>query len=103
MERQNFSKNFPIRVVVVGCGYSGIELAAVVSERLQDKGNVEAVNVGKTILPDASAGNRDAALKVSYFFLLVYKNQNKITKYVAYSHSGAFVGIAQFAPRPINS
>ncbi|KAI5672186.1 hypothetical protein M9H77_12550 [Catharanthus roseus] len=64
LERQNFSKNFPIRVVVVGCGYSGIELAAVVSERLQDKGNVEAVNVGKTILPDASAGNRDAALKV---------------------------------------
>lgn len=64
LERQYFSKKLPIHVVVVGCGYSGIELAATISERLQDKGIVEAVNVDKTILSNAPPGNREAALKV---------------------------------------
>ncbi|CAI9113048.1 OLC1v1013575C1 [Oldenlandia corymbosa var. corymbosa] len=64
LERQNFGKNFPIRVAVVGCGYSGVELAATISERLQDKGIVEAINVDNNIMPNAPAGNREAAIKV---------------------------------------
>lgn len=64
LERKYFGKDSPIRVAVVGCGYSGVELAATVSERLQDKGIVQAINVDTTILPTAPPGNRDAALKV---------------------------------------
>lgn len=64
LERQSFGKDSPISVAVVGCGYSGVELAATISERLQDKGIVKAVNVGTTICPNAPPGNREAALKV---------------------------------------
>ncbi|XP_057501377.1 LOW QUALITY PROTEIN: alternative NAD(P)H-ubiquinone oxidoreductase C1, chloroplastic/mitochondrial [Actinidia eriantha] len=64
LERKYFGKDSPIRVVVVGCGYSGVELAATVSERLKDKGIVQAINVDTTILPTAPPGNREAALKV---------------------------------------
>ena len=66
LERKRFGRDFPIRVAVVGCGYAGVELAATVSERLQDKGIVQAINVETTICPTAPPGNREAALKVSY-------------------------------------
>lgn len=64
LERKYFGKGCPIRVVVVGCGYSGVELAATVSERLKDKGIVQAINAENTICPSAPPGNREAALKV---------------------------------------
>ncbi|WOK94011.1 alternative NAD(P)H-ubiquinone oxidoreductase C1, chloroplastic/mitochondrial [Canna indica] len=65
LERERFSKNSsPICVAIVGCGYAGVELAATISERLQDKGIVQAVNVETTICPNAPPGNREAALKV---------------------------------------
>ncbi|XP_059432072.1 alternative NAD(P)H-ubiquinone oxidoreductase C1, chloroplastic/mitochondrial isoform X3 [Corylus avellana] len=64
LERSNFGKFSPIRVAVVGCGYSGVELAATVAERLQDRGIVQAINVETTICPTAQPGNREAALKV---------------------------------------
>ncbi|KAF8405712.1 hypothetical protein HHK36_007789 [Tetracentron sinense] len=64
LEREKFGKDSsPIRVAVVGCGYSGVELAATVSERLQDKGIVQAINVQSAICPTAPPGNREAALK----------------------------------------
>lgn len=64
LERRNFSKDSLIRVAVVGCGYSGVELAATISERLQDRGIVQAINVETTILSTAPPGNREAAMKV---------------------------------------
>lgn len=64
LERRNFGKDSLINVAVVGCGYSGVELAATLSERLQDRGRVQAINVDSTIVPTAPSGNRDAALKV---------------------------------------
>ncbi|XP_038882711.1 alternative NAD(P)H-ubiquinone oxidoreductase C1, chloroplastic/mitochondrial isoform X2 [Benincasa hispida] len=64
LERVNFSKKSLIRVAVVGCGYSGVELAATISERLQDRGLVQAINVETMICPTAPPGNREAALKV---------------------------------------
>lgn len=65
MERERFSTDSsPIHVAVVGCGYSGVELAATISERLQNKGSVQAINVENTICPSAPSGNREAALKV---------------------------------------
>lgn len=66
LERTNFSKKSLIRVAVVGCGYSGVELAATISERLQDRGLVQAINLENTICPTAPPGNREAALKVCY-------------------------------------
>lgn len=65
LERKYFGKDSPIRVAVVGCGYSGVELAATVSERLRDRGVVQAINVDKMILPNAPPSNRESALKVS--------------------------------------
>lgn len=64
LERDNFGKETPIRVVVVGLGYSGVELAATVAERLQGKGVVQAISVDSSILPTAPPGNKEAALKV---------------------------------------
>lgn len=64
LERKYFGKNSPICVAVVGCGYSGVELAATLSERLKARGIVQAINVDKTILPSAPPGNRERALKV---------------------------------------
>nr|XP_043609916.1 alternative NAD(P)H-ubiquinone oxidoreductase C1, chloroplastic/mitochondrial [Erigeron canadensis] len=64
LERKNFGKANPIRVVVVGLGYSGVELAATVSERLEGKGVVQAISVDSSILATAPPGNKEAALKV---------------------------------------
>ncbi|KAI3462412.1 hypothetical protein Pfo_019075 [Paulownia fortunei] len=64
LERKYFGQDSPIRVAIVGCGYSGVELAATISERLQARGVVQAINVEKTILPNAPPGNRESALKV---------------------------------------
>ncbi|RZC94419.1 hypothetical protein C5167_026150 [Papaver somniferum] len=64
LERKKFGTDSPVRVAIVGCGYAGVELAATVSERLQDKGIVQAINVETTICPSAPPGNREAALKV---------------------------------------
>ncbi|CAL5214626.1 unnamed protein product [Lathyrus oleraceus] len=64
LERKTFGKDYQITVAIVGCGYSGVELAATVAERLQNKGVVRAINVETTICPTAPPGNREAALKV---------------------------------------
>ncbi|KAL6605966.1 hypothetical protein ACP70R_041619 [Stipagrostis hirtigluma subsp. patula] len=65
LERKRFGQNSPtIEVAIVGLGYSGVELAATISERLKNTGTVKAINVQSTICPTAPPGNRDAALKV---------------------------------------
>ncbi|CAM0913819.1 unnamed protein product [Alopecurus aequalis] len=65
LERRRFGKSSPaIQVAVVGLGYSGVELAATISERLKNTGTVKAINFQTTICPNAPPGNRDAALKV---------------------------------------
>ncbi|CAM8904932.1 unnamed protein product [Rhodiola kirilowii] len=64
LERKNFGKISKVNVVVVGCGYAGVELAATIAERLGDNGVVKAINVQPIICPTAPQGNREAALKV---------------------------------------
>ncbi|KAG0478000.1 hypothetical protein HPP92_012719 [Vanilla planifolia] len=65
LERKHFGKDSsPISVAIVGCGYSGVELAATISERLQEHGIVQAINVQTSICPSAPSGNRESALKV---------------------------------------
>lgn len=53
-----------IQLVVVGAGYSGVELAATLAERLGDRGKVQVVDVTPDICSSAPAGNREAAYKV---------------------------------------
>lgn len=64
LERKNFGKTSKVNVVVVGCGYAGVELAATIAERLGDNGVVKAINAQPIICPTAPPGNREAALKV---------------------------------------
>ncbi|CAA7027058.1 unnamed protein product [Microthlaspi erraticum] len=64
LERRNFKDGSAIKVAIVGCGYGGVELAATISERLQDRGIVQCINVSKSILTSAPNGNREAAMKV---------------------------------------
>ncbi len=55
-----------IRVAVVGGGYSGVELACKLAERLQAKGRLRIVEQGNEILrtsPDFNRNAADAALK----------------------------------------
>lgn len=55
------SERDPIRAVVVGGGYSGVELACKVADRLGDRGRLRIVERGKTLLSAATQFNREAA------------------------------------------
>lgn len=52
-----------IRVAIVGAGYSGIELACKLADKLGDRGRVRVIEVGDQILRSSSTHNRDAATK----------------------------------------
>lgn len=51
-------------VVIVGAGYAGVELSAVVGERVRGKARVTVVTPGDEILETAPAGQREAAAQV---------------------------------------
>jgi len=72
LERKTFGKDVQISVAVVGCGYSGVELAATLAERLRNRGIVKAINVETVICPNAPPANREAALKVSCLDFIFY-------------------------------
>lgn len=50
-----------IRVVVVGAGYSGVELACKLADRLKERGRIRLVEQADTILRSSSEFNRSAA------------------------------------------
>lgn len=52
-----------IRVAVVGGGYSGVELACKLADRLGEKGRIRIIDRGNQILKDSSDFNRDTAIK----------------------------------------
>lgn len=52
-------------IVVVGAGYAGVELSAVVGERMKGKASVVLVTPGASILESAPVGQRQAAEEVS--------------------------------------
>lgn len=52
-----------VRVAVVGGGYSGVEIACKVAERLGDRGRIRIVERGNTILQDSPEFNQKAAQK----------------------------------------
>lgn len=65
LERQRFSRSAePVRVAIVGAGYSGVELASTISQRLGTRGQVQIIDPASEICPSATAGNRAAAKRV---------------------------------------
>lgn len=52
-----------IRVAIVGAGYSGVELACKLAERLGDRGRLRLIEVSDQILRTSPEFNRDAAMK----------------------------------------
>lgn len=52
-----------IRVAVVGGGYSGVELACKLADRLGEKGRIRIIDRGTEILSDSSKYNRETAIK----------------------------------------
>ena len=52
-----------IRVVIVGGGYSGVELACKLADRLGERGRVRLVEASDSILRSASEFNRTAAMR----------------------------------------
>lgn len=52
-----------IRVAVVGGGYSGVELACKLADRLGEKGRIRIIDRGEQILQDSSQFNRETAIK----------------------------------------
>ena len=60
LEAHNTDK---IRVAIVGAGYSGVELACKLADRLGDKGRVRLIEQGDTILRTSPEFNRKSATK----------------------------------------
>jgi demethylphylloquinone reductase len=52
-----------IRVAIVGAGYTGVEVACKLADRLKERGRIRLIQSRDTILPNALAFNRNAALK----------------------------------------
>jgi demethylphylloquinone reductase len=52
-----------IRVAIVGAGYSGVEVACKLADRLKERGRIRLIQSRDTILPEAPEFNRNAALK----------------------------------------
>jgi demethylphylloquinone reductase len=52
-----------IRVAIVGAGYSGVEVACKIADRLKERGRIRLIQSRDTILPNAPKFNRNAALK----------------------------------------
>ena len=52
-----------IRIAVVGGGYSGVELACKLADRLGEKGRIRIIDRGTEILKDSSEFNRKTAVK----------------------------------------
>ena len=52
-----------IRIAIVGAGYSGVELACKLADRLKERGRIRLIQSRDTILPNAPEFNRKAALK----------------------------------------
>ncbi len=57
------SKPEKIRVAIVGGGYSGVEIACKISDRLGAKGRIRIIDRGGEVLKTASKFNRETALK----------------------------------------
>ena len=60
LEEANVDK---IRVAIVGGGYSGVELACKLADRLGEKGRIRIIDRGEQILKDSTEFNRKTAIE----------------------------------------
>jgi len=51
-----------IRIAIVGAGYTGVEVACKLADRLKERGRIRLIQSRDTILPNAKEFNRNAAL-----------------------------------------
>ena len=63
LKRVEQSDQDKIRVAIVGGGYSGVELACKLAERLGDRGRLRIIEMADQILRTSPDFNRDAAMK----------------------------------------
>lgn len=61
-ELENSSSEY-IRIAVVGGGYSGVEVACKLADRIHNRGRIRLVETGNEILKKATEFNREAAKK----------------------------------------
>jgi demethylphylloquinone reductase len=52
-----------IRIAIVGAGYTGVEVACKLADRLKERGRIRLIQSRDQILPNAPEFNRNAALK----------------------------------------
>ncbi|WP_373541859.1 NAD(P)/FAD-dependent oxidoreductase [Chamaesiphon sp.] len=52
-----------IRIAIVGAGYTGVEVACKLADRLKERGRIRLIQSRDKILPNATEFNRNAALK----------------------------------------
>jgi demethylphylloquinone reductase len=52
-----------IRIAIVGAGYTGVEVACKLADRLKERGRIRLIQSRDSILPNAPEFNRNAALK----------------------------------------
>ena len=52
-----------IRIAIVGAGYTGVEVACKLADRLKERGRIRLIQSRDTILPNTKQFNRNAALK----------------------------------------
>jgi demethylphylloquinone reductase len=52
-----------LRLAIVGAGYSGVEVACKVADRLKERGKIRLIQSRDTILPNAPEFNRNSAIK----------------------------------------
>lgn len=87
-----------IRVAIVGAGYSGVELACKLAERLGDRGRIRLVEVADEILRNSPEFNREQALKALERYGVWIDLETKVTALDADSISLDYKGKVDTIP-----
>ncbi|ACK71509.1 FAD-dependent pyridine nucleotide-disulphide oxidoreductase [Gloeothece citriformis PCC 7424] len=95
LEQSNSEK---IRVVVVGGGYSGVELACKLADRLGERGRIRIVELGEDILNSSPPHNRNAAKKALEERLVWIDLETKIEEITADTVSLLYKGQVDTIP-----
>ncbi|WP_013321582.1 NAD(P)/FAD-dependent oxidoreductase [Gloeothece verrucosa] len=89
-----------IRVVVVGGGYSGVELACKLADRLGERGRIRIVEMSESILNTSPEFNRNAAKKALEERLVWLDLETKVEEITAETISLVYKG--QVDPIPVD-
>lgn len=87
-----------IRVAIVGGGYSGVELACKLADRLQERGRLRVIELSDTILATSSDFNRQAAQKALAARNIWIDLETKVEKIEANSISLLYKGQSDTIP-----